>query len=171
MDVEDEDNLEEDMSAPSFQDVLQEYTSRFTEDMWNAFIYPLLMAEQDRGGLSAEQNLVNVCRYAEGCYHEDEHNRDFQTFVKDVIVHAHKKAEELILEQGMKKEGGRVADATLLTPEEMEKQRRALFKPLLQKKKKPAHNRKNKAREKTQNKARGRDNKPQPEQPSSGGFL
>lgn len=171
----DEDGLEDEMwlnnpGSEGFVKCYEGFRSAFDDELFDTLVWPFLKAEQDRGGLTAEENFVHACRYAEGIYMDDPESRTLQDFVRDLIADAHRKAEALILEQGMMGQGGRL-DATLLSSEEMEKQRRALFKPLA--KKKPTNKRNNKARERAQNRARGRDKpkepQPKPDNPSSGG--
>jgi hypothetical protein len=168
-DEEDEDmeDVEEEMwgNRPGVtkEQEYTEYYTMFTEENW-LIISPLLQAEVMRQaevkqvevthvGATFEQLLIQICQYADYMYPQDPNNCDFQTFVVDTVIHANKEAEKLELEHGMQKAGGRVR-ASLVSQEEMESQRRALFKPRPKRKKKKS--RTNKKREKAQNKARNK---------------
>jgi hypothetical protein len=114
-------------------EAFEEYRACFAEDQWLG-VEQLLKQEEKRSGVSFQQLLLNVCRFADEEMWGDQANRDFPTFVWDYVVYATQEVERLTLEEGMKKQGGRV-EAKLVSQEEMEAQRKALFKPVLSQKK------------------------------------
>jgi hypothetical protein len=138
-------------AQPSLEDEFNEFQKRFSEEDM-LIIRPLLDAEHRRSGANVHQLFVDICKYSNDAVKVDPHNRAFHAFVVDYIIHANNEVERLTLEEGMQRSGGRI-DAQLVSPEELEAQRRALFKPVLHPKVKKDP-RKNPKRDKAINKAR-----------------
>lgn len=137
-------------------DAWNAYRTLFNDDAFNLF-YPLLEAEHGRGGERPERLFFNFCVWADRNRADDPQGRDFQTLVCNLIEQAHRLAEQLIYEQEIAENGG--SKGHLISQEEMEKRRKALFKPVVggkKEEKKPSRH--NRRREEAVKKARSKNN-------------
>jgi hypothetical protein len=132
------------------EDDFNQYQELLSEEQW-LVIGPMLNAEETRSGKTLQSIFLDICRYTDSVLHDDPAQRDFSDFVFDYIIHANREMERLVLEEGMQNAGGK--KGTLLTQEEMEAQRKALFKPVLAPKQ-PKNPRVNTKQDQKVNKAR-----------------
>jgi len=99
-----------------------------------ALVGPIVEAESKRCGISVEDLVAQVWEWAITCRESDPHQRTVENIVVDFLIDAGRRADQLEVEYGIAQNGGAKAAGTLISPEEMEASRRALFKPTITKK-------------------------------------
>lgn len=137
-------------------DQWKEFRKLFTDDQFN-YLYKFLVEEENRGGEKAQRLFYNFCVWGDENLFLDPYHRDFPTLVTAAIEDAAKRAETLITNQEIARNGGN--KASLISAEEMVQQRKALFKPVVgaqKKEKKPP--RENPGRDEAVKKARSKNN-------------